>query len=406
MRDPRKHLGRLVLAGLVLAALWLRPVPVQGRELTAGGQTADFPSTSEMERDLLAAINRERASRSLPPLRPSAELVRLARTHSAEMAERGILSHLSTAGKTYTDRLVEASVAFAANGENVARSETFVADLIHRSFMDCPSHQENILNPEFDELGIGIVRGAGNDYFVTEDFLEGLVPKPESEVRIWLLAGMNETRAAQGLAPLVLVDELVRAADLFARNKASRQTVANVPTFFGETSVRFAISPDLDMVVASLGGFDMSRYDRAGIGVTFGRSPEYPGGAYSVCALFVARDSPPGSGELARLLRVLAAANAIRTKKELAPLVLDDDLVRRADEVIALQKKGKTGASLGQALEDVFFSLFRKLDSFDRRLRKRLEDPGLRRIGISTLPIESSSHDAPLGYAVAVILAR
>jgi uncharacterized protein YkwD len=407
MRDPQRLPVRLILAGLVLEALWLNPTPAQGRKPSAAnGQAVALPSTSEMERDLLAAINRERATRNLPPLRLSDDIARVARFHSTEMAEGGILSHLSAAGKTFTERLVEASIAFAANGENVARSETFVADLIHRSFMESPGHRENILNPEFDEVGIGIVRGAGKAYFVTEDFIRGLAPRSGSEVRIGILAGLNGTRKARGLAPLVTLDELDRMAGIYAQDKAAGRKVPGVPAFYGETFVRFAVSPDLDMIAASIGGFDMSRCDRAGIGVAFGRSPEYPGGAYSVCALLVARDSPPGFGELARVLKVLAAANAIRANKRLTPLVLDDDLVEQAGEVLAARRSRRDGRPLVQAEGNVFFFMFQKLDVIAAPLRKRLEDIGLRRIGISTLPIESSNRDTPLGYAVAVILAR
>jgi uncharacterized protein YkwD len=406
MRDSRPRAGGHLPIVFALGVLGLWPALVEGRQLPAGGQTAALPSASEMERDLLAAINRERASGNLPPLRLSAGLARLAREHSTEMAEHGILSHLSAAGKPFTDRLVEASIRFAANGENVARSETFVADFIHRSFMESPGHRENVLNPEFDEAGIGIVRGAGNDYFVTEDFIRGLVPKPAAEVKGWLLDGMNEARAARGLAPLALVDELGRTADRFAEDKMAGRTVPEVPAFFGEAFVRFAISPDLDKIASSLGRFDMSRYDRAGIGVAFGRSAKYPGGAYSACALLVARDSPPGTGELARILKVLKAVNAFRAKTKLAALELDDDLARQAGETLAARRNPRSPASRAHASGEVFFSMFQKLGAIDSPLRKRLEDPGLRRIGISTLPIESSSHNAVLGYAVAVVLAR
>jgi uncharacterized protein YkwD len=359
-----------------------------------------------MERDLLAAINRERASRNLPPLRLSDDIARLARAHSAEMAGRGTLSHLSAEGKSFSQRLAEAGIAFAANGENVARSETYVADFIHRSFMESPGHRENVLDAEFDEVGIGIARGARNDYFITEDFIRGLAQKPAAEVRDWLLAGLKKTRQTQGLAPLVLVDELCRKAGLLARDHAAGLKVPEVPAPFGETFVRFAISPDLDRIQASLGGFDTARYDRAGIGVAFGGSPEHPGGAYSVCALLLARDSPPGSGELARVLRVLAVVNEVRAKKRLPPLELDWDLAAQAGEVIAARRDARPGGSSARAGGDVFFLTFQRLDAISGSLRKRIEDPDLRRIGISTLRMQSSLDNKPLGYAVAVILAR
>ena len=407
MRNARRRYRRLLQAVLVLA-VWFppRPASVQSQEIPAGQQAAVPPSTEEMERDLLAAVNRERASRNLATLRPSADLARMARKHSAEMAELGVLSHLSAAGKAFTDRLVDASVAFAASGENVARSETFLADFIHRAFLEHPGHRENVLNPEFDEVGIGIARGAGYVYFVTEDFIKRLVPMPAAEVRTGLLARLNETRLNQGLPPFVLIDELGRTADLFAGNRAAGEKVPDVPAFFGETHVRLAIGPDLDRVAAALGGVDLSRYDRAGIGVVFGRSPDYPGGAYFVCALFVAQDVPTGTGELARVLGILKVANAARAESKLAPLELDNDLVRQAEELLAARRTERDGSALARASGDMFFFTFRKLDAIDSRLGKRFQDPGYRRIGISTLPMVSSRKDVPMGYGVAIVLAR
>ena len=63
-------------------------VPLRGPD--GGQQLTGLPSTEEIERDLLAAINKERSDRNLPVLRLSRALVELARRHSVEMAARNM----------------------------------------------------------------------------------------------------------------------------------------------------------------------------------------------------------------------------------------------------------------------------------------------------------------------------
>ena len=296
MATADRHHRRLCFAfGLLIPALGAlpaavpghEPVALRGRGPDAGQQIPGLPSTEEIEKELLAAINKERAGRNFAVLHQSRALTDLARSHSAEMARGNILSHESSDGKSFTDRLAEAGVAFAANGENVARSGTFVADLIHQSFMESPGHRENVLNLDFDEVGIGIIRGPGTSYYVTEDFIRRLVQRPAAEVRALVLGALDEKRARKDLPPVVLIDEVGRTADAFAAAKAAGRELPPVPSFFGKTAVRLAIGPELAQVIGVIRESDLTGYGRAGIGVAFSRGPEYPGGAYFICVLLI-----------------------------------------------------------------------------------------------------------------------
>jgi len=389
-----------------LAAAWLAfpsllPVP----PAVAGPQAAVLPTAEEMEKELLRVLNAEREARGLPVLRLSPALVGLARTQSSEMARRGVLSHESASGRSFSERLSDAAVPFAANAENVARSGTYVAALIHESFMGSLGHRENVLSPLFDEVGIGIVPGAANTYYVTEDFICALVEKPAAEVRAFILGVLNEARAAAGRPPVVLLEDAGRTAQTIAGEKAAGRPVPHVPGFFGEALVRIASGPDLGMIAGRIRGEDLADYGRAGIGIRFGRSPEFPGGAYFVCALLIRDSARAGPDDLERLLAVLKAVNTIRAGKKLSPLELDAGLSDRADEVIARKRMAGPGGAAEEGDGNVFFSMFQKLDQVSPALRKRLEDPGVRRAGISTLPVQTQD-GIPLLYAVAVVLGR
>lgn len=366
-----------------------------------------LPSPDEMERDLLRALNGERAARNLPALRPSPALVELARAQSVEMARQNILSHESAAGKSLTERLASATLLFDANAENIARSGTFLINVIHQSFMDSPGHGANVLSPLFDEVGIGIVPGAGNTYFITEDFIKSLPQKPVAEVRSLVLGAMNAARASRNLPPIVRTDDADRTAQAFAEDKAAGRPLAPAPNYFGATRTRLVVGPDLDAIASALENNDLDRYGSGGIGVWFGRSAEYPGGAYVVCGLFVRDDAglagpvwPAGSADMDRVRAVLTAVNDVRTRNKLDRLDLDPALSRQADAAIA--RRGKDSSPRGQ--RDIFLFKPRQLAQIDASLRKRLADPRLGKIGISTRPDQPTSGRTMM-YTVAVVLA-
>jgi len=401
--DRRTRPGRILICAVLFSAWAAQPAILRGSMGRTGRQVAALPSSEEMENDLLFVLNRERAARSLPALKPVPSLATLARRHSSEMARLDVLMHTSAAGKSYTDRLVDAGILFAANGENVARSGTSVAEAIHQSFMASPGHRENVLNPDFDQVGVGIVRGKGGSYFVTEDFTRGLVRRAENEAWGIVLGALNESRRKSSLPPLALLGMLNETAQSYALRRAAGRELPAVPAFFGESLIRFAMGPDLSDVTAVLTNADLGRYGRAGIGVGFGRSREFPGGGYYVCALLIADDHSGRPDDLDRVLIVLAAANGVRERVGLRRLELDQELCRQADLLISERKKaaGPSATRPGRS----FFFMFQTLDGIAGRLRKELEDATLRRIGISTLPVKTHG-DTSLQYAIAVILDR
>jgi hypothetical protein len=321
------------------------------------------------------------------------------------MARRNILSHDSASGRSYTDRLVEADVLFAASGENVAQSWSTAAEMIHQSFMNSPGHRANILNGDFDQVGIGIVRGRANVYFVTEDFIGSLERRTDAEVRALVLGVLGKARAAAGLSHVVLVDEADRMAAALSAEKAAGRRPPQVPGYFGEALVRVVVGPDLAMMTDTLREADLAPYGRAGIGVAFMRDRDYQGGAYVLCVLLIKDQGGPGPDELDRVRVVLAAVNEVRTRLRLPRLDLDAALAARADAAIARHRPGTASITREDSGRDIFYATFLKLDQVGAPLRKRLEDPTLRKIGVSTVRIQTRD-GMLLNYAVAVVVSR
>ena len=136
------------------------------------------------EEDLVAAINNERTSRGLGPLALDPLLSEAARAHCREMCDLNYFAHSSpTPGdKTPVDRYLDALHAFgerrpseALVGENIfyasVTNAVYNADYAHQRLMASPDHRENILEPRFTKVGVGLYRDPQGRFWVTEMFL-------------------------------------------------------------------------------------------------------------------------------------------------------------------------------------------------------------------------------------------
>jgi hypothetical protein len=116
-------------------------------------------STTDAEAGFTSHIAQERSSRGLGALTTAADLVDLARTHSADMA---------AAGHPYHDPDIQKHVQnWQVMGDNVGSGPDEVH--IHQGFMNSKVHRDEILYPSYTEVGVGCY-WAGNVLYVTEIF--------------------------------------------------------------------------------------------------------------------------------------------------------------------------------------------------------------------------------------------
>jgi uncharacterized protein YkwD len=114
-----------------------------------------------MEARFVADINAVRSGRGLPPLRVNENLVHKARGWAATMAANRRIWH-STVQR-----------GIAANwhklGENVGMGMSEAG--LQAAFVASPRHFENLVDPAFGHVGIGVV-DTGTVVFVSEVFME------------------------------------------------------------------------------------------------------------------------------------------------------------------------------------------------------------------------------------------
>ncbi|WP_236239777.1 CAP domain-containing protein [Streptomyces sp. CC228A] len=119
------------------------------------------------EAAVLDLVNKERAKAGCSPVRASGELGALARAYSQEMAERGFFSHTDPDGDSPWDRAAQAGIE-GLGGENIARGQADAAAVMD-AWMNSEGHRANILNCDFNTLGVGVHLADGGPWW-TQNF--------------------------------------------------------------------------------------------------------------------------------------------------------------------------------------------------------------------------------------------
>jgi len=130
-------------------------------------------ASSYSPEQILLAVNTERQKKDLKPLRPNEKLTKAAQNKAQDMSDKNYFSHISPVdGKKWSDFIKESDYSYHVAGENLANGFQDVPRMVE-SWMNSPSHKENILNKEVTDTGIGISFGKLGDIptiFVVQDF--------------------------------------------------------------------------------------------------------------------------------------------------------------------------------------------------------------------------------------------
>lgn len=120
---------------------------------------ADNPSD---EAAFVVGINDLRASKGLPPLAVHSNLTSKARAWAQTMADKGTIWHSVLSDGITAD--------WRKLGENVGQGGSVAG--LQLAFTNSPLHYANLIDPNFNTIGIGVVRSAGGIIFVAEEFMQ------------------------------------------------------------------------------------------------------------------------------------------------------------------------------------------------------------------------------------------
>ena len=108
--------------------------------------------------------NQARRAKGLPPFIQDAELTQVARAFSDDMLVRRFFDHTTPDGLSFDERLADryrhrvrlmGENIWYASGYNLAKFQQVAKEIVD-DWMSSPGHRENILDPRFTHLGVGV----------------------------------------------------------------------------------------------------------------------------------------------------------------------------------------------------------------------------------------------------------
>ncbi len=123
------------------------------------------------ENEVVNLINQERANAGVAPLTIHSSLTSAARSHSQDMACNGFFSHTSPTSGSAFDRILAHGYSYSWAGENIIAGYSTPAYSV-AWWMNSQAHKNNILNPNFTNIGIGYAYSDESLYgtYVTANF--------------------------------------------------------------------------------------------------------------------------------------------------------------------------------------------------------------------------------------------
>jgi uncharacterized protein YkwD len=150
-------------------ALALLAAPAAARAAEPCKDAGALPGQVSQERlraATLCLMNAERTTRGLARLRQQPALDRIATNYARMMVREGFFDHTSPDGSTMMSRLRSTpylrDVSSWSAGENLAWGTGSLATprATVRAWMHSAGHRENLLDPSFRDVGIGVAAGA------------------------------------------------------------------------------------------------------------------------------------------------------------------------------------------------------------------------------------------------------
>lgn len=121
--------------------------------------STSFAQASEITADMVIKLtNKAREKAGVAILVRNERLEKAAEKKAEDMLENDYFAHVSPAGKSPWDWIQDSGYDYRYAGENLAINFTDT-EKQQEAWMDSPSHRKNILNSDYEEIGVAVVRG-------------------------------------------------------------------------------------------------------------------------------------------------------------------------------------------------------------------------------------------------------
>lgn len=121
--------------------------------------------------EVVNLTNQKRSELGLPALTFNQTLSNAAYTKGRDMIDKDYWAHVAPDGTQPWKFFTDFGYKYRYAGENLARDFSNASSAVD-AWMNSPTHKENILNPKYKEIGIGVVEGdlAGSDTTIIVQF--------------------------------------------------------------------------------------------------------------------------------------------------------------------------------------------------------------------------------------------
>jgi len=106
-------------------------------------------------------VNQTRQSLGVGALTESEELNTAAQMKAEDMAQNEYFAHTSPSGVTPWTWFLKAGYNYKYAGENLAIG-FFESEEVFQAWLNSPSHRDNLINPNYKEIGTAVLKGYGN----------------------------------------------------------------------------------------------------------------------------------------------------------------------------------------------------------------------------------------------------
>lgn len=270
----------LLLLLVLLRASNAAPQPEVLSNAQAGGASrSEYGSFDPAgEAQLVGLINQARAEEGLQALKVDERLTRAARKHSQLMAQHSVLSHDFAGEPPLQIRIANENLYADRVSENIAYNNRTI-EVAHDGLMHSPPHRQAILNPDFDAVGVGVLR-VGDEIYVTEDFAHKLPEYSEPQAEAVVESAITRYMKSHGpLAPVRRTQLLLRktACDMARNDRLDSDDALKLPGVHGVLAWTAADPAKLPKGIVQVVAPGVSGYS---LGACFAPSVSHPGGVY------------------------------------------------------------------------------------------------------------------------------
>jgi hypothetical protein len=115
-------------------------------------------SSNISAQDLLTYTNQKRQENGLKPLAMNGQLAQAAEQKASHMLANNYWAHVAPDGTTPWYFIKNSGYEYLYAGENLARGFTTASDVVN-AWMNSPTHRENMLSSNYDDVGFAIQTG-------------------------------------------------------------------------------------------------------------------------------------------------------------------------------------------------------------------------------------------------------